>query len=54
MAIRFIFAVTIVLFAGIDGSGQAGILTRAERSDYNSTSDYKDVSGFIDQLKGTY
>jgi dipeptidyl-peptidase-4 len=53
MIIRFLLTVTIVIFSVLDGSGQVGILTRAERSDYISTSDYNDVSDFIDQLKGT-
>ena len=53
MVIRLLFVVTIALFAGIDGSGQIEIMTRAEKSDYNSTSDYKDVTDFIDELKST-
>jgi hypothetical protein len=52
MVKKYIILLTIVLFAAIDGLCQAVIQTTAERSDYKSTSDYKDVTGFIDELKG--
>ncbi len=42
-----------ILFAWINGTGQTTLLTTAEKSDYKSTSDYKDVTGFIDKLKQT-
>lgn len=40
-----------VLLTGNNMSGQEEITTRAEKSDYKSTSDYKDVINFIDRLK---
>jgi hypothetical protein len=51
MVKRFLFVITLALFAAIDLSGQVGILTRAEMSEYKSTSDYKDVMSFIELLK---
>ncbi|TAL61948.1 MAG: hypothetical protein EPN88_14225 [Bacteroidetes bacterium] len=40
-----------ILFAGSDLSGQNTFQTKAEKSDYKSTSNYEDVKTFIDQLK---
>jgi hypothetical protein len=52
MVARFL-SILIASFALVSLYGQTEILTRAEKSDYKSTSDYKDVIDFIDQLKGT-
>lgn len=42
-----------VLFIGVNVLGQVQFRTKAEKSDYTSTSDYKDVMNFIDQLLKT-
>jgi len=42
-----------VLFIGVNVFGQVQFRTKAEKSDYTSTSDYKDVMNFIDQLLKT-
>ena len=36
-----------MLFLGINSFGQERLLTVAEKSDFKSTSDYKDVVAFI-------
>jgi hypothetical protein len=53
MVKKILFAIIITLTITIKGAGQASIQTRAEKSEYKSTSEYKDVAGFIDQLKST-
>lgn len=40
-----------VIFAGINLFSQASFQTEAEKSEYKSTSDYEDVTTFINQLK---
>ena len=50
---NFLFVSVIVLFSIVNGSGQVAIRTKAEKSEYKSTSEYKDVIDFIDQLKTT-
>ncbi len=40
-----------ILLTGSKGFGQGEMKTRAELSDFKSTSDYNDVMGFIDNLK---
>ena len=40
-----------LLLIGTQGFGQGEMKTRAELSDFKSTSDYNDVMGFIDNLK---
>jgi hypothetical protein len=51
MAGKFLSVFIIATFVFVSMSGQAEILTRAEKSGFKSTSDYKDVTDFIDQLK---
>jgi len=46
----FIVLLTI-LFTGVNVLGQVKFQTTAEKSDYKSTSDYEDVTTFINQLK---
>jgi len=42
-----------IYLSGPQAFSQEKFLTVAEKSDYKSTSDYKDVMTFIDQLKKT-
>jgi len=53
MVTRFLFVSTIVFYAVLQVSGQAAIRTIAEKSDYKSTSEYKDVMSFIGELKSS-
>jgi murein tripeptide amidase MpaA len=53
MVTRFLFIIIIACCARINGSGQVINRTRAEESDFKSTSDYKDVMNFIEHLKTT-
>jgi hypothetical protein len=50
----YILVVIIVCYTGINGFAQTSLLTLAEKSGYKSTSDYKDVMNFIEQLKDKY
>jgi hypothetical protein len=45
------FVCLTILFAGVNVFSQVKFQTRAEKSDYKSTSDYEDVITFIDHLK---
>jgi len=49
---KVILATLILLSISYVSSGQFDFETTAERSDFKSTSDYKDVMTFIDRLKG--
>jgi len=51
MVPRFILIVILACFADTSGFAQAPFATRAEKSEYKSTSDYKDVMSFIEQLE---
>jgi hypothetical protein len=51
MVKSFLIVFATILFAAINGSAQVAILTGAEKSDFKSTSDYKDVKSFIELLK---
>ena len=53
MVARFISTAIIFFAAALMGSAQPPLLTRAEKSDFKSTSDYKEVMDYIEQLKGT-
>jgi hypothetical protein len=53
MVKSFLFFFTLI-YATLVGSGQEPPQTRAEQSDFKSTSDYKDVIRFIDILKKSY
>jgi hypothetical protein len=46
-----LFLNLLILIPAINGSGQDVIRTTAEKSEYTSTSEYKDVMEFIEQLK---
>jgi hypothetical protein len=43
--------ILVILLTVLKGFGQGEMKTRAELSDFKSTSDYNDVMGFIDNLK---
>lgn len=47
---RFFFLPVLIIFLSVVSFGQAGFQTTAEKSDFKSTSDYKDVNNFIGQL----
>jgi hypothetical protein len=53
MVQRFFSVIFAASVASVNLSGQAEIRTRAEISEYKSTSEYKDVIDFIGQLKST-
>ena len=53
MVTKFLTALLIAFFAGLDGSSQVNPMTIAEKSDYKSTSEYKDVMSFIGELKSS-
>ena len=53
MVTRLLFGIIIACCVWVDGSGQVMIQTRAEASDFKSTSEYKDVMDFIEKLKST-
>ncbi len=53
MVARFILISIILLSSMLNGFSQTPLRTRAEKSDFKSTSDYEDVMDFIRQLKST-
>lgn len=48
---KHLFLITLLIFSGINGFAQNRLLTVAESSGFTSTSDYKDVMTFVDQLR---
>ncbi len=50
---KFLIVLVAIFSAGANIFGQVELRTIAEKSDYKSTSDYKDVITFIDQLKNS-
>jgi hypothetical protein len=49
---KYIITIITILSFSVNISGQSKLLTIAEKSDFKSTSDYADVSNFIENLKG--
>ncbi len=48
---KYLILIMTVVLSGGELFSQADLLTRAERSEFKSTSDYKDVTDFIERLK---
>lgn len=48
---RIIFTLYLLIVSILIGFSQQALLTKAEKSDFNSTSDYSDVMSFVNNLK---